>query len=114
MLQTTSAPDAGGPMGDLADQVNADYEAELHIRLHQTEARLLRAIENASARISQDRFGLQARYFEGPAGSCAMCSALQGLQGARAKLTLASANRFSECRRACPCNTWPPRRIHSI
>ena len=49
---------AGGPMGDLADQANAEAEAELHIRLHQTDARLLRAIEDALARISQDRFGV--------------------------------------------------------
>jgi DnaK suppressor protein len=52
------APGAGGPMGDVADQANADAEAELHIRLHQTDARLLRSIEDALARISQDRFGV--------------------------------------------------------
>jgi DnaK suppressor protein len=51
-------PGAGGPMGDLADQANADADAELYIRLHQTDVRLLRAIEDALARISQDRFGI--------------------------------------------------------
>ena len=51
-------PGAGGPMGDLADQANADAEAGLYIRLHQTDVRLLRAIEDALARISQDRFGV--------------------------------------------------------
>jgi RNA polymerase-binding transcription factor DksA len=44
--------------GDRADQANADAEAEMHIRLHQTDARLLRAIEDALVRISQDRFGV--------------------------------------------------------
>ena len=44
-------------MGDLADQANADSEAGLYIQLHQTDVRLLRAIKDALARISQDRFG---------------------------------------------------------
>jgi RNA polymerase-binding transcription factor DksA len=44
-------------MGDLVDQANADAEADLHIRLHQSDAHLLRAIEDALARITQDRFG---------------------------------------------------------
>jgi RNA polymerase-binding transcription factor len=51
-------PGAGGPTGDLADQANADAEAGLYIRLHQTDIRLLRAIKDALARISQDRFGI--------------------------------------------------------
>jgi DnaK suppressor protein len=37
-------PAAGGLEGDLIDQANADAEAELQIRLHQTDTRLLRAI----------------------------------------------------------------------
>jgi DnaK suppressor protein len=49
---------AGGPMGDLADQANAEAEAELYIRLHQTDIRLLRAIKDALARISQNMFGM--------------------------------------------------------
>jgi DnaK suppressor protein len=48
---------AGGPMGDSADQANAEAEAGLHIRLHQGDVRLLRAIEDALARISQGTFG---------------------------------------------------------
>jgi DnaK suppressor protein len=52
------APRAGEPMGDLADQANADAEADLHIRLRQSDAHLLRAIEDALARIAQDRFGV--------------------------------------------------------
>src|ERR1019366_10627138 len=51
-------PGAGGPMGDLADQANADAEAGLYIRLHQTDVRLMRAIKDVLARISQDRFGI--------------------------------------------------------
>ena len=38
-------------------------EADLHIRPHQSDAHLLRAIEAALARITQDRFGV-----------CEMCS----------------------------------------
>jgi RNA polymerase-binding transcription factor len=52
------APGAGGPVGDVADQANADAEADLHIRLHRSDAHLLRAIEDALARITQDRFGV--------------------------------------------------------
>ena len=51
-------PAAGGLEGDLIGQANADAEAELHIRLHQTDARLLRAIEEALARIKQGTFGV--------------------------------------------------------
>ncbi len=51
-------PGAGGPMGDFADQANADAEAELHIQVHRSDAHLLRAIEDALARISQDRYGV--------------------------------------------------------
>ncbi len=49
-------PAAGGLQGDLIDQADADAdaEAELQIRLHQTDGRLLRAIEEALARIRQD------------------------------------------------------------
>lgn len=44
-------PASGGLEGDLIDQANADAEAELQIRLHQKDARLLRAIEEALGRI---------------------------------------------------------------
>ena len=49
---------AGVPLGDLIDRANADAEAELHIRLHQTDGRLLRAIEEALARIRQGTYGV--------------------------------------------------------
>jgi DnaK suppressor protein len=42
----------------LADQTNAESEAELHIRLHQGHVRLVREIEDALARISHDTFGV--------------------------------------------------------
>jgi DnaK suppressor protein len=51
-------PAAGGLEGDLIDQANADAEAELQIRLHQTDGRLLRAIEEALGRIRQGTFGV--------------------------------------------------------
>jgi RNA polymerase-binding transcription factor DksA len=51
-------PAAGGLEGDLIDQANADAEAELQIRLHQTDSRLLRAIEEALGRIRQSTFGV--------------------------------------------------------
>ena len=59
-------PAAGGLEGDLIEQANADEEAELQIRLHQTDGRLLRAIEEALARDQTGHIrsmcGLQAAY----------------------------------------------------
>jgi DnaK suppressor protein len=53
-------PPAGGWGGDVIDRANAnvDAEAELQIGLHQTDARLLRAIEEAFARIRQGTYGV--------------------------------------------------------
>ena len=51
-------PAAGGREGDQADQATADAEAELQISLHQTDGRLLRAIEAAFSRIRQGTFGI--------------------------------------------------------
>ncbi len=50
-------PAAGHREGDVLEQANADAEAELQIRLHQTDGRLLRAIEEALARMKQGRYG---------------------------------------------------------
>jgi DnaK suppressor protein len=49
---------AGGPLGDLVDQANADAEAELQVRLRQTDGRLARAIDEALARIRQGTYGV--------------------------------------------------------
>jgi DnaK suppressor protein len=51
-------PAAGVLQGDMIDQANADEEAELQIQLHQTDGRLLRAIEEALARIRQGAYGV--------------------------------------------------------
>ena len=50
-------PAAGGLPGDMIDQANADAEAELQIRLHRTDGRLTRAIDQALARIRQGTYG---------------------------------------------------------
>ncbi len=54
----TLVPGAGERPGDLADQANSDAEAELQVSVHQSDAHLLRAIEEALARIRQGTFGV--------------------------------------------------------
>lgn len=49
---------ASGWQGDMIDQANATAEAELQIRLHQTDGRLLRAIEEALVRVSNGTYGV--------------------------------------------------------
>ena len=51
-------PAAGGWESDVINQANADAEAELQIRLHQTDGRLLRAIEEALVRIKKRTYGV--------------------------------------------------------
>jgi DnaK suppressor protein len=51
-------PGAGGWVGDSADQANADAEAELQIRLRQTDGPLLRAIEDALGRVRRGSYGI--------------------------------------------------------
>ena len=53
----TLVPGAGGWQGNLVDQANSDAEAELQVRVHQSDARLLQAIEDALARIRRGTFG---------------------------------------------------------
>jgi len=54
----TLVPPADEPEGDLMDRASADTEAELYIRLHATDGRLLKAIEDALARIRAGTFGV--------------------------------------------------------
>ncbi len=54
----TLVPGAGGWHGDLVDQASADVEAELQIRVHQSDLRLARAIEEALCRIKQGTYGI--------------------------------------------------------
>ena len=51
-------PAAGGWKGDIVDQANADAEAELQIHLHKSDGRLLKAIEEALARMRRDTYGV--------------------------------------------------------
>jgi DnaK suppressor protein len=59
-------PAAGGQQGDPVDQANADATADLQIVLHQSDLRLLRAIEKALVRI---RTRTRTRTF----GTCEAC-----------------------------------------
>ncbi|MGC1685768.1 MAG: TraR/DksA C4-type zinc finger protein [Candidatus Acidiferrales bacterium] len=54
----TPVPAADEPEGDLMERANADAEADLQIRLHATDGRLLKAIEDALARIRAGTFGV--------------------------------------------------------
>jgi len=47
--------------GDLIDSASADAEAELQVRLHQTDGRLLKAIEDALIRMRAGTFGICER-----------------------------------------------------
>jgi DnaK suppressor protein len=51
-------PAAGSLQGDMIDQANADADAALQIRLHRTDGRLARAIEEALARIKRGTYGV--------------------------------------------------------
>ena len=55
-------PGGGDRQGDVADQANSDTEAEVQIRLHQTDGRLLRAIEEALVRVKQGTHGVCVTY----------------------------------------------------
>jgi DnaK suppressor protein len=51
-------PPANDKSGDLVDWARADTEAELQIQRRQSDAHLMRAIEDALARISRGTFGV--------------------------------------------------------
>lgn len=50
-------PPANDTSGDVVDWARADTEAELEVRRRESDAHLMRAIEDALARISAGRFG---------------------------------------------------------
>jgi len=52
------APSSGGEKGDLVDHASAAAEAELQVRLRETDSKLLRAIDEALARIDHNTFGV--------------------------------------------------------
>jgi RNA polymerase-binding transcription factor len=54
---TALVPPAGELEGDVIDQANSDAEAQLQIRV-QSDARLLRAIEEALVRIRRGAYGV--------------------------------------------------------
>ena len=58
------APSAGHMHGDPADQASAASEAAIQVRLHQTDSKLLRAIDDALARIARGAYGTCEVYGE--------------------------------------------------
>ena len=52
------APSAGGDKGDLVDHASAALEADLQVRLRETDSKLLRAIDDAPGRIEHNTFGI--------------------------------------------------------
>lgn len=56
--RATHVPPADERGGDFMDRASADTEAELQIRLHATDGRLLKAIEDALGRIRAGTFGV--------------------------------------------------------
>ena len=52
------APNAGGWESDVIDKANAVAEGDLHIRVHESDSRLLRAIGDALARMRKGTYGV--------------------------------------------------------
>jgi len=52
------APSSGGEKGDLVDHAAAALEADVQVRLRETDSKLLRAIDEALARIEHKTFGV--------------------------------------------------------
>jgi DnaK suppressor protein len=50
--------DTNTRQGDLADQANGNNEVHIHLKLKQTDAKILIAIEDALRRIEQGSYGL--------------------------------------------------------
>jgi DnaK suppressor protein len=53
-----SMVDTNTRQGDLADQANGNNELHIHLKLKQTDAKILVAIEEALHRLDQGSFGL--------------------------------------------------------
>lgn len=52
------APASGADKGDVLDHAAAAVEAELQVRLRETDSKLLRAIDEALGRIERKEFGV--------------------------------------------------------
>ena len=52
------APSSGGDKGDLVDHAAAALDAEVQVRLRETDSKLLRAIDEALGRIERHTFGV--------------------------------------------------------
>ena len=52
------APSSGGDKGDLVDHAAAAAEADVQVRLRETDSKLLRAIDEALGRIERNTFGV--------------------------------------------------------
>jgi DnaK suppressor protein len=50
--------DVNSRQGDLADQATGNNEVHIHLRLKQTDAKILQAIEEALARIEKGTYGV--------------------------------------------------------
>jgi DnaK suppressor protein len=52
------APSSGGEKGDVVDHAAAALDAEVQVRLRETDGKLLRAIDEALGRIEHGTFGV--------------------------------------------------------
>jgi DnaK suppressor protein len=52
------APSSGGDQGDVVDHAAAALEADVQVRLRETDSKLLRAIDEALGRIEHNTFGV--------------------------------------------------------
>jgi len=65
-LEDTASPNSlqnsmehnNGRQGDMADQASGNNEVHIHLRLKQTDAKILQAIDEALMRIEKGTFGL--------------------------------------------------------
>lgn len=54
----TSIEHNNGRQGDMADQASGNNEVHIHLRLKQTDAKILQAIDEALLRIEKGTFGI--------------------------------------------------------